>query len=141
MNHVSHFESCGDSFEAVEMNIWFLEGFCQLQMKHLFVKHWVLMKVFFIQLKFAADTINNGMDSFVSSCSPTVLEPSLEFGVIISGKEPCFMKKRDDFVLDWEDVLLFLVLHTIVALSIVTEKERHPVARHWLLLGEKEIKL
>jgi len=41
------------------------------------------------------------------------------------------MEKRDDFVLDGKDMLLLLVLHAVIALSIVTEKERQPVARHF----------
>lgn len=51
------------------------------------------------------------------------------------------MEKRDDFVLYRQDMLLLLVLHAVVALSIVAEKERQPVARHFFEKRSKIIKL
>lgn len=99
-------------------------------MKHLFVKHGVLMEIFFIQMEFTTDTIDNSMDSFICTCCPTVFVLPLEFSVVISGEESCLVKERDDFIFNREDMFLLLMLHAIVALSIVTEKESQPVARH-----------
>jgi hypothetical protein len=95
-----------------------------------FVEGAIWMEIFFFDRKLAAEPIEHCMHCLVSPGSPTVLVLALELCVVFSGQEARLVKKRNDLVFDRDDMRLFLVLHSIIALAIVTEENRQPVSHH-----------
>lgn len=70
------------------------------------------------------------MYALVSSGGSAVHVLTMKICIVVGRKESMFEEDGENLVLDWEDMLLSLVLHSIVALAVVAEENGQPVSGH-----------